>query len=125
MSIKKIRRPRTAIVGVCCALAGAAAVPVISLAGSITGSTGDGPMVLQSGETTPTYGILRNVTTVTTGNPQLWMRVGDTVHVEGTMTVTPTAAGLTQLYIPVPIDYNAASTALNYVHYALTYRVGD
>lgn len=108
MLVKKLRRSRTAVVGVCCALAGAAIVPVISLAGSITGSTGDGPMVFQSGEVYPTYEGLSNVSSVTAGNPQLWSRVGDTVHVEGTMTLTPTSGSttLTRVYIPVPIDSN-------------------
>lgn len=107
MSIKKLRRSRTALVGVCCALVGAAAVPVLSLAGSITGSTGDGPMVLQSGSSFPTYEGLSNVSSVTAANPYMWMRVGDTVHVEGTMTLTPSAgSGQTRVFIPVPVDSN-------------------
>jgi hypothetical protein len=52
----------------------------------------------------------RTITTIITGNPQLWLRVGDTVHVEGSATVVPTTTGLTQIYVPVPIDSNINGT---------------
>jgi hypothetical protein len=103
MFIKKLRRSRAAVVGVCCALVGAAAVPVISLAGSITGSTGDGPLVLQSGESSVTYQAQSNVGgLVATAYKQIWQRVGDTVSVTGAIPVTPSSAGSASVYIPVP-----------------------
>lgn len=105
---KKIRRSRTATVGVCCALAGAGAVPVISLAGSISGSTGDGPMVLQGGAATPAYGAGLNVASIpSTTYTANWTRVGDTVHVTGVIPVVPTSANTsTSAYIPLPVASN-------------------
>lgn len=102
---KKLRRSRTALVGVCCALVGAAAVPVVGLA-TISGSTGDGPMVLQSGESTATYEAKWNVSSIgTTGFKQLWSRVGDTVRVSGAFPVNAGSAGggSTQVYLPLPV----------------------
>lgn len=105
MFFKKLRRSRTAMVGVCCALVGAAAVPVISLAGSISGSTGDGPMVLQSGETSVTYQAQTNVGSLpATAFKQLWQRVGDTVSMTGAIPVSPAGSGTVQIYVPLPVD---------------------
>jgi hypothetical protein len=103
---KKLRRSRAALVGVCCALVGAAAVPVVGWAG-ITGSTGDGPMVLQSGLTTLAYSSRANVSGTITGEQAVWMRVGDTVHMTGVIAVTPTTAGATTaVYMSLPVDSN-------------------
>jgi hypothetical protein len=106
---KNFRHSRTALVGVCCALVGAAVVPVLSLAGSISGSTGDGPMVLQSGQAASlTYeGRLNVSSAVATPEPATWSRVGDTVQQSGVIAVTPAAAGTnTQVYIPTVVDSN-------------------
>jgi hypothetical protein len=107
---KKIRRSRTAVVGVCCALAGAAAVPVISLAGSISGSTGDGPMVLQSGESTPGISVAAGVSSLPSTYNALWSRNGDTVTMSGVFTATPSAGGTrAAVYLDLPIDSNINS----------------
>lgn len=108
MFIKKLRGSRTALVGVCCALTGAAVVPVVGLA-TISGSTGDGPMVVQSGETTATYTSLYNIASLPTSPfKQLWQRVGDTVSVSGAFPVSSASAGASgysaQVYIPLPVD---------------------
>lgn len=115
MFFKKLRHSRTAVVGVCCALVGAAVVPVISLAGSITGSTGDGPMVLASGQVQPTYTARSNynVASVQIANPENWMRVGDTVHVVASAWVTTTLAAnkATGFYVSLPVDSNIVNNA--------------
>jgi hypothetical protein len=106
---KHFRHSRTALVGVCCALVGAAVVPVLSLAGSISGSTGDGPMVLQSGQAASLAyeGRLNVSSAVATPEPATWSRVGDTVQQSGVIAVTPAAAGTnTQVYIPTVVDSN-------------------
>jgi hypothetical protein len=162
---KSLRRSHAAVVGICCALAGAAIVPVAGLAG-ITGSTGDGPMVLQSGESSATYTALLNIATLpANGYKQLWTRVGDTVTVTGAFPVSASVAGgaSAQVYIPLPVDseftsaidcvgtasanstvseaarifggsdaghthqcvveWRAATTGEQWVHYAMNYRV--
>jgi hypothetical protein len=105
---KNFRHSRTALVGVCGVLVGAAVVPVLSLAGSISGSTGDGPMVLQSGSAASlTYeGRLNVSSAVATPEPATWSRVGDTVQQSGVIAVTPSATGATQVYIPTVVDSN-------------------
>jgi hypothetical protein len=102
---KKLRRSRTALVGVCCALVGAAVVPVVGLA-TISGSTGDGPMVVQSGQTLLAYSAKQNVSSVdNTAFYALWSRVGDTVTMTGTIPTTVTTGGtVAKVYIPLPID---------------------
>jgi hypothetical protein len=104
---KRLRRSRVALVGVCCALVGAAAVPVVGWA-TISGSTGDGPMVLQSGLTNLTYEAKSNVSSISpNGTAGVWMRVGDSVEMSGNIPVTPTTAGAsTAVYIPLPVDSN-------------------
>lgn len=110
MFLNKLRRSRTAVVGVSCALVGAAAVPVISLAGSISGSTGDGPMVVQSGESSVTYQAQTNVGSLpATAFKQLWQRVGDTVSMTGAIPVSPAASGTVQVYVPLPVDSNVTT----------------
>jgi hypothetical protein len=168
--MKMLRSTRLALVGACCTLVGAAVVPVIGLAGSIAGSTGDGPMVLQSGETVLSYQGRMNVSSILSpADPGLWLRVGDTVQMSGHIGVNPTTSGIaTGVYIPLPVDsalgatnnncagtatvnygsggysaaqiqiataaghthqcyleYNTASTTINWIHYSLTYRVKD
>jgi hypothetical protein len=106
--IKQLRASRAALVGLCCALLGAAAVPVVGLAGSITGSTGDGPMVLQSGATTLAYQAGSNISSIpSTSYTGMWTRVGDTVHMTGVIPANPTTTGAsTTVYIPLPVDSN-------------------
>jgi hypothetical protein len=164
----KLHRSRAAAVGVCCALVGAAVVPVAGLAG-ITGSTGDGPMVLQSGESSVTYQAGVNIgSLVATSFRQIWSRTGDTVTLSGVIPVQPAAINATSsVYIPVPaaadsnitsrfdcvgsgtvtpptddgaqiqgseasghshqcvVNWVAHSTALQFVHYTMSYRVRD
>lgn len=163
---KNLRRSRTAVVGVCCALAGAAVVPVVGLA-TISGSTGDGPMVLQSGQSSATYQASFNISSLpATTFKQNWSRVGDTVTVTGAFPVLAGSAGAgdsASVYIPLPVastftdgpdcsgaasinstisrsgrifasltsghtnqcvvEWPTASTAEQWVHYSMTYRV--
>ncbi|MCW2953271.1 MAG: hypothetical protein JWQ48_2441 [Conexibacter sp.] len=104
--MKKLRRSRVAMIGACCALVGAATVPVASLAG-ITGSTGDGPMVLQSGQASYDYEAGDNISSVNPMSPgyfKIWSRVGDTVQVGGLIDATAIRTGvLTKVYVPLPV----------------------
>jgi hypothetical protein len=105
----KLPRSRATIIGVCCALAGAAVVPVVGLAG-ISGSTGDGPMVLESGGATATYTEQVNIASIPTTNyKQNWMRVGDTVSATGVIPLTPSTTGPTGVYISLPVPTTSVS----------------
>jgi hypothetical protein len=107
--MKKIRRSRAAMVGICCALVGAAAVPVYSLA-TVSGPVGDGPMVFQSGASSVTYQGATNVGSLpATSFKQTWTRVGDVVHMTGVIPVQAAAANTdTQIYIPLPPEVDTA-----------------
>ena len=104
----KSLRSRLLAVGVASAALGAAALPVAGLAGSITGSTGDGPLVLHSGQAQVTYTAGANVASLpaSTSPNQFYTRVGDTVHIDGVAHVTATSSGAddnwTTVYIPLP-----------------------
>jgi hypothetical protein len=103
---KNLRRSRTALVGVSCALVGAAVVPVVGLA-TISGSTGDGPMVVQSGETALTHEARANIASFGSSEAAIWSRVGDTVTQSGVIGVVPAAANAnTEVYIPTAVDSN-------------------
>lgn len=105
----KSRRSRLLAVGIASAALGAGAVPVAGLAGSITGSTGDGALVLDSGQEQVTYTAGANVASLpaSTSPNQFYTRTGDTVHIDGVARVTPTSTGVndnwTTVYIPLPI----------------------
>lgn len=106
---KKLRRSRSAMIGICCALVGAAAVPIVSFA-TVSGPVGDGPMVMQSGSTSVTYQPATNVASLpATSFKQIWTRVGDVVHMTGVIPVQAAAANTdTQIYIPLPPEVDTA-----------------
>jgi hypothetical protein len=106
---KKLRRSRAALVGVCCALVGAAVVPVVGWAG-ITGPTGDGPMVVQSGESDLSMEIAAGISSLPSTYHAMWTRVGDTVTMSGGFTATQATVGArAAAFVNLPVDSNINS----------------
>lgn len=81
-------------------------IPQVANAG-VSGSVGNGPMVFQSGEYTPTATAVLNVAAATP-SPAQWTRVGDVVTVSGQITVQVYANGatLTRLRLSLPVASN-------------------
>lgn len=72
------------------------------------GGSGGLPDSLNDGIYLPTYAAFSNVATVT-GDSAIWLRVGNTIEVEGTFNCTATS-GSTPISVNIPVPVHATST---------------